>query len=66
MTIDQAVNELFESEEFKRASKKDAYLRNRLSRHRRGELKSGAKVELLITFGYTITAKKTVIKRTKS
>jgi len=63
MTIDQAITELFESDEFKQAAKKKSSYRVAMLRFNNDELKSGAKVELLLEFGYTITAKKTVRKR---
>jgi hypothetical protein len=63
MTIDEAIEELFESDEFKQVARNTSYLRTILRRYRNNELKSGAKVELLLEFGYTITAKKTARKK---
>ncbi len=58
MTINKAMAELVNSEGFKLAARKDSRLRTYLVRYNRGELKTGATVELLLEFGYTITATK--------
>lgn len=65
MTIDEAVKQLFESEEFKNAAKTKSTLRSLLMRFNNNELKSGAKVGLLLQFGYKIEAKKPRILKYK-
>jgi len=63
MTIDQAIINLLQSGEFKQAAKTNATLRSIASRYNNGTLKSGAKVEVLLQFGYEITARKIVRKK---
>jgi hypothetical protein len=65
MTIDQAVKELLDSEEFKQAAKNKSTLRSLATRFNNAELKSGAKVELLLQFDYKIEAKKPRILKYK-
>ncbi|HTN08862.1 hypothetical protein [Agriterribacter sp.] len=69
MTLEEAFIDFTESEEFKEiAKKKDSFgskYRIYLNRFRRGELKSGAIVELLMANGYEIRANKVVKKARK-
>lgn len=58
MTINKAIKELFNSEEFKIEQKQNATLRNNLSRYKKGELKTAAVIETLLHFGYIIDVKK--------
>ena len=51
MTIDEAIKQLFESNEFKQAAKKKSSYRVAMLRFNTNELKSGAKVELLLELG---------------
>lgn len=53
----KAVEELIDSEDFKRQAKTDSNLRVFKTRFNKGELKNGAMVDLLINFGYTIEVK---------
>ena len=67
MSITEAIEELIHSEEFKSISKQrnsigGAY-RSYVSRYKKGLLKTGAMVELLVTNGYEVTAKKVVKKK---
>ena len=67
MTLHEAFLDLVSSQEFKDAAKnKDTIggrYRQYLSRFNKGELKSGAIVELLLSHGYIVTAKKVVKKQ---
>lgn len=63
MSIDEAVQNLFKSEEFKLAAKTKSTLRSLLTRFNNNELKSGAKVELLLQFGYKITVTKSKLSK---
>lgn len=65
MTIEEAVKDLLQSEEFHQACQNTPYLRNQLSRFKRGELKAGSMVQLLTRFGYKIEAKKPRILKYK-
>ncbi|HSY60333.1 MAG TPA: hypothetical protein VK796_00600 [Cytophaga sp.] len=63
MTIDEAVKDLFQLKEFKEAAKQSAYLRTVLSRDNKGVLKTAAKLELLIKFGYVIKVNRNKSKK---
>lgn len=58
MTIEKALQTLLESENFKADARQDAKLRMFQSRHRKGEIKTGAAVEMLIRYGYTVDVRK--------
>ncbi|MFT4154711.1 hypothetical protein [Parafilimonas sp.] len=60
MTIENALKQLIESEEFKAAAKltPNSKLRIYLGRHRKGTLGDCGAIELLKQFGYTIEANK--------
>ncbi len=69
MTLQKAFKELAESDGFKEISKqRDAEgvkCRVYLSRFNKGELKTGAMVEILIAHGYEISADRVVKKKKK-
>lgn len=66
MTIDEAIKQLFESNEFKEAAKTSAYLRTLLSRQNSNTLKMAAKIEVLLRFDYKIDAKRPRILKYKT
>lgn len=67
MTLEEAFIDLTNSDQFKEQAKLKNTLggkyRQYLSRFKKGELKSGAIVELLLANGYTITAGKVEKKK---
>lgn len=67
MTITEAFTELVNSEDFKEIAKvkdsKGGKYRSYLSTYKKGELKVGAMVALLIDHGYEIKAKKVTKKK---
>jgi len=58
MTIEKAVEDLLNSEEFKADARQDAKLRVFIGRYRKGTVGNGAAIELLLRYGYTIEVKK--------
>lgn len=58
MTIEKALQTLLESEQFKLDARQDSNLRVFQSRQRKGQIKTGAAVEMLIRYGYTVDVKK--------
>jgi hypothetical protein len=58
VTIYQALEKLIDSEQFKIDARKDSSLRVFTLRFKKGEIKNGAAVEMLIRYGYTIHVKK--------
>lgn len=69
MTLEQAFEQLSNSEEFKEISRQKTSeggkYRSYLSLYQKGELKSGALVGILLNHGYTITANKAVKRKVK-
>ncbi|MBN8860419.1 MAG: hypothetical protein J0H29_18660 [Sphingobacteriales bacterium] len=67
MTLEQAFKEFLTSEEYKGVAKQNTALGGKyrvyLTRYNRGELKSGAIVEILLANGYEVTANKVVKKK---
>jgi hypothetical protein len=67
MTLNEALIQFSESDEFKSIAKKNDGIGNKyrmyLSRFRAGQLKTGAIVELLIANGYEIKANKVARKK---
>jgi len=67
MTLLEAFEELIETEEFKAIAKQPNPLGGKyrlyLVRYRKGELKSGALVEMLEANGYEVNAKRVVKKK---
>lgn len=58
MTIDKAIEELIQSEDFKQKARKDAKLRVSLGRIIKNNASFNLKIELLERFGYSISANK--------
>lgn len=58
MTIEQAIVDLFESDKFKDAARKDAKLRVQAGRIKKEGIKPSAAIELLNKFGYEMVVKK--------
>ncbi len=60
MTIKEAIKELVNSDKFQEDARTDARLRVFRQRYNAGEIKSGAAVNILTSYGYKIdvTAKK--------
>lgn len=58
MTIDEAVKELLQSEDFKNAARQDAKLRVYAGRIKKEGVKTSAAIELLQQFNYTIEVNK--------
>jgi hypothetical protein len=56
MTIEKAIEHLVISTQFREDAKHDAKLRVFLGRHRKGEIRNGAAIELLLKYGYKISA----------
>ena len=54
MTIQEAINELIEREDFKNAARQDAKLRVYIGRIKKEGVKTGATIELLQQFGYKV------------
>lgn len=69
MTLEKAFEELITTEEFKAVAKQTSSHGSRyrmyLLRYKKGELKAGALVEILIENGYEVTAKRAVKRKTK-
>jgi hypothetical protein len=67
MTLDQAFKEFLASEEFKEIAKQNTPIGSKYRvynlRYNRGELKSGAIVEILLANGYEVTANKAMKKK---
>ncbi len=67
MTLEQAFKEFLTSEEYKEVAKQNTALGGKyrvyLTRYNRGELKSGAMVEILLANGYEVKANKVVKKK---
>jgi len=67
MTLDQAFKEFLASEEFKEIAKQNTSIGGKYRvynlRYNRGELKSGAIVEILLANGYEVTANKVAKKK---
>lgn len=67
MTLEEAFKELINTQEYKDVAKEKNSLgskhRTWLTRFKKGELKSGAIVEILIANGYEVTASKAVKKK---
>jgi hypothetical protein len=67
MTLEQAFKEFLVSEEYKEIAKQKTPIGSKYRvynlRYKRGELKSGAIVEILLANGYEITANKVVKKK---
>jgi len=57
MTIDEAINELINSEDFKQAARQDAKLRVSLGRINKGNANKTLKIDLLESFGYIVDVK---------
>ena len=58
MTIEQAVEKLLNSQEFKDAANKDSNLRVAAMRLKKEGVKYGKAIDLLLKFGYKVEAKK--------
>lgn len=65
MTIQEAVDDLLKSEEFKVAAKNDAKLRVYAGRIRKEGAKTSAAIDLLQQFGYTVEIKKDKERKAK-
>lgn len=67
MTLEQAFKEFLTSEEYKEVAKQNTALGGKyrvyFTRYNRGELKSGAIVEILLANGYEVKANKVVKKK---
>lgn len=58
MTIEEAINQLVESSDFKEAARVDAKLRVQIGRIKKDGIKHSAAIELLQKFGYLVDIKK--------